>query len=123
MHRFKFVVYRPMQLLPALFGISLITFVLIYAIPGDAVRTIPGEKATPETSERVRAQFRLAGRPVAVLSRICFALSSQAEGADAEYRAPWGDVRLPVHECDQENGAARKRALWIPWPYLGWGHG
>ena len=65
MHRFKFVLYRPLQLLPVLFGISLITFVLIHAIPGDPVRTILGAKATPETMERIRAQFGL-DKPILV---------------------------------------------------------
>ena len=65
MHRFKFVLYRPIQLLPVLFGISLISFVLIHAIPGDPVRTILGAKATPEAIERIRAQFGL-DKPIMV---------------------------------------------------------
>jgi len=65
MHRFRFVLYRPLQLLPVLFGISVITFVLIHAIPGDPVRTILGPKATVEAITRVRAQFGL-DKPVVV---------------------------------------------------------
>jgi peptide/nickel transport system permease protein len=59
MHRFRFVLYRPLQLLPVLFGISIVSFVLIHAIPGDPVRAIIGPKATPEVIERVRAQYGL----------------------------------------------------------------
>jgi peptide/nickel transport system permease protein len=65
MHRFRFVLHRPFQLLPVLFGISIVTFVLIHAIPGDPVRTILGAKATPEVIERVRAEYGL-DRPVMV---------------------------------------------------------
>ena len=50
MQRFKFVLYRPVQLIPVLFGISIITFVMIQSIPGDPIRTLLGIKATPERS-------------------------------------------------------------------------
>jgi ABC-type dipeptide/oligopeptide/nickel transport system permease component len=65
MHRFRFVLYRPLQLLPVLFGISIVSFVLVHAIPGDPVRAIIGPKATPEVIERVRAQYGL-DQPVVV---------------------------------------------------------
>jgi ABC-type dipeptide/oligopeptide/nickel transport system permease component len=65
MHRYRFVLHRPLQLLPVVFGISIVTFVLIHAIPGDPVRTIIGAKATPEVIERVRAEYGL-DRPVLV---------------------------------------------------------
>ena len=59
MQRFKFVLYRPVQLIPVLFGISIITFVTIQSIPGDPVRTLLGIKATPEAVERIRAHYGL----------------------------------------------------------------
>jgi ABC-type dipeptide/oligopeptide/nickel transport system permease component len=65
MYRYRFVLHRPWQLLPVLFGISIVTFLLIHAIPGDPVRTIIGAKATPEVIERVRAEYGL-DRPVLV---------------------------------------------------------
>lgn len=65
MHRFRFVLYRPFQLLPVLLGISIVSFVLVHAIPGDPVRALIGPKATPEVIERVRAQYGL-DQPVAV---------------------------------------------------------
>ena len=55
----------PLQLLPVLFGISIVTFVLVHAIPGDPVRAIIGPKATPEVIERMRAQYGL-DQPVLV---------------------------------------------------------
>jgi peptide/nickel transport system permease protein len=57
--RFRFVLYRPLQLLPVLVGISIITFVLIRSIPGDPARVLLGTKSTPEAIERIRAQFGL----------------------------------------------------------------
>lgn len=59
MHRFRFVLTRPFQLIPVLFGISVITFVLVRSIPGDPARLILGTKATPAALERIRAQFGL----------------------------------------------------------------
>ncbi|WP_374369848.1 ABC transporter permease [Dongia sp.] len=59
LHRYRFVLTRPLQLVPVLFGISLITFVLVRLIPGDPARVLLGTKATPEAIERIRAQFGL----------------------------------------------------------------
>jgi peptide/nickel transport system permease protein len=59
MHRFKFVLYRPLQLVPVLFGISVITFVLIHAIPGNPARLLLGARATAEAIAAIRKQFGL----------------------------------------------------------------
>jgi len=59
MHRFNFVIFRPIQMIPVLFGISLITFILIHAIPGDPVRILLGPRATREVIEAVHAQYGL----------------------------------------------------------------
>jgi len=59
MHRYRFVLARPFQLIPVLIGISLVTFVLVRSIPGDPARLILGTRATPQALERVRAQFGL----------------------------------------------------------------
>lgn len=59
MERFRFVLYRPFQLVPVLMGISIITFVLIRSIPGDPARILLGTKSTPDAIERIRAQFGL----------------------------------------------------------------
>ncbi|HMG51295.1 MAG TPA: ABC transporter permease, partial [Inquilinus sp.] len=59
MHRFRFVLTRPLQLIPVLFGISIITFVLVRSIPGDPARVLLGFKATPDAIARIRAQFAL----------------------------------------------------------------
>ncbi|KQY15146.1 ABC transporter permease [Rhizobium sp. Root482] len=59
MHRYKFVLYRPLQLLPVLLGISIITFVLVRLIPGDPARVILGTRATPTALARIREQYGL----------------------------------------------------------------
>ena len=59
MHRYAFVLYRPLQLIPVLFGISVLSFILVKSIPGDPVRTLLGTKGTPEAVERIRALYGL----------------------------------------------------------------
>jgi peptide/nickel transport system permease protein len=58
-HRFRFVLTRPLQLVPVLLGISIITFILVRSIPGDPARVLLGTKSTPEAIARIRAQFGL----------------------------------------------------------------
>lgn len=59
MHRYKFVLYRPIQLLPVLFGISVVTFVLVRFIPGDPARVLLGARATPTAIANIRRQYGL----------------------------------------------------------------
>ena len=59
MHRYRFVLTRPLQFLPVLFGISVITFVLVRLIPGDPARNILGTRATPAALASIRAQYGL----------------------------------------------------------------
>ena len=59
MHRYKFVLYRPLQFLPVLFGISIITFILVRMIPGDPARVLLGTRSTPEAIANIRAQYGL----------------------------------------------------------------
>jgi peptide/nickel transport system permease protein len=59
MHRFKFVIYRPIQMIPVLIGITLITFILIHSIPGDPVRILLGPRATKEVIKAVHAKYGL----------------------------------------------------------------
>ncbi len=57
--RYRFVLSRPLQLLPVLFGISLITFVLVRSIPGDPARALLGSRSTPDALLKIRAQYGL----------------------------------------------------------------
>ena len=59
MHRFRFVLLRPLQFIPVLFGISIITFVLVRLIPGDPARILLGARATPTAIANIRAQYGL----------------------------------------------------------------
>ena len=59
MHRYRFLLFRPLQLLPVLFGISILTFVMVRSIPGDPARILLGVRSTPAALARVRAQFGL----------------------------------------------------------------
>ncbi len=59
MHRYKFVLYRPFQFLPVLFGISVVTFVLVRLIPGDPARVLLGARATPTAIANIRRQYGL----------------------------------------------------------------
>jgi peptide/nickel transport system permease protein len=59
MHRYAFVLTRPLQLIPVLFGISVLSFFLVKSIPGDPVRVLLGTKSTPEAVARIRAQYGL----------------------------------------------------------------
>ena len=59
MHRYKFILTRPVQFLPVIFGISVITFVLVRLIPGDPARNILGTRATPTALANIRAQYGL----------------------------------------------------------------
>lgn len=59
MHRYKFILTRPVQFLPVIFGISVITFILVRLIPGDPARNILGTRATPTALANIRAQYGL----------------------------------------------------------------
>ncbi|MEP3279246.1 MAG: ABC transporter permease [Stappiaceae bacterium] len=55
----NFLIRRVLQSLLILLGISLITFVLLYALPADPVRQIAGRSATPQTVQNIREQLGL----------------------------------------------------------------
>lgn len=59
MERFRFVLYRPIQLIPVLFGVSAVSFLLVRSIPGDPVRILLGTRASAEVIAKVRAQYGL----------------------------------------------------------------
>ncbi len=65
MDRFAFLLRRPAQLVPVLFGISLITFILVQMTPGDPVRMMLGPRASEEAIAFVRARYGL-DQPVLV---------------------------------------------------------
>jgi peptide/nickel transport system permease protein len=52
-----YILKRALLFIPTLLGITLITFVLIQSLPGDPVAGMAGERATPETIARIRAEL------------------------------------------------------------------
>ena len=92
MHRFKFVLYRPIQLLPVLFGISVVTFVLVQLIPGDPARILLGPKATEEAIAAVRERFGLDATLIVQYGHFIANLMQGDMGRSVIYRAPVLDV-------------------------------
>ena len=54
-----FIARRLIQTIPVLFGISILTFILIYYLPADPARMYAGPSATVETVDRIRHQLGL----------------------------------------------------------------
>lgn len=63
MKKTSLVLHRLWQMLPVLIGISIVTFLLAQAIPGDPVRLIVGPRAPTSVIESVRERYGL-DRPV-----------------------------------------------------------
>ncbi|MBL8893103.1 MAG: ABC transporter permease [Rhizobiales bacterium] len=59
MDRYAFILRRPLQLVPVLLGISLITFILVQLMPGDPVRIMLGPRASEEAIAAVRSHYGL----------------------------------------------------------------
>ncbi|UOK70378.1 ABC transporter permease [Ancylobacter polymorphus] len=59
MRRYAFILTRPLQFVPVVFGVSLVTFVLVRMIPGDPARVLLGARATPTAIANIRAQYGL----------------------------------------------------------------
>lgn len=55
----KFILRRLLLLIPILLGLTVIIFMFIRLLPGDPAGAILGERATPESLERVRAALGL----------------------------------------------------------------
>ncbi len=53
------IVRRLLQLFAVMFGISVVTFVLLHLAPGDPARLLAGDRASPETLAAIRAQYGL----------------------------------------------------------------
>lgn len=56
---FQYTIRRMLQLIPVLFGMTFIVFMIIRAIPGDPAQTILGQQATKEAVAALRAQLGL----------------------------------------------------------------
>ena len=58
-----YILKRIVLFIPTLLGITLITFFLIRSLPGDPVANMVGERATPETVARIRAEIGIDKAP------------------------------------------------------------
>jgi ABC-type dipeptide/oligopeptide/nickel transport system permease component len=52
-----YILKRILLFVPTLLGITLITFILMQSLPGDPVSGMAGERASPETLARIRAEL------------------------------------------------------------------
>ena len=59
MHRYRFILFRPLQVVQVLFGMSVITFAQVRLIPGDPARILLEARATPTALANIRAQYGL----------------------------------------------------------------
>jgi peptide/nickel transport system permease protein len=55
----KYLVRRLLWVVVVLFFVSIITFLLAFAVPGDPAKSIAGVHATPEVLDRIRAELGL----------------------------------------------------------------
>jgi peptide/nickel transport system permease protein len=55
----RYAAGRVLAMVPVLFGVSIVVFLLIRLIPGNPAISILGERATPELVERVKNQLGL----------------------------------------------------------------
>ncbi len=55
----KYIVRRLLWMVVVLFFVSLITFLLAYAVPGDPAKSVGGVHATPDVLERIRVELGL----------------------------------------------------------------
>jgi peptide/nickel transport system permease protein len=53
----RFVLRRLLLMIPVLFGLSVLLFAWVRALPGDPARALLGEKATPQSIAAVNAQY------------------------------------------------------------------
>lgn len=56
---FEYIVRRLLMMIPVLLGVMLITFLLMFVIPGDPVGNMMGQRMDEDTIQRIRAQLHL----------------------------------------------------------------
>lgn len=88
MKTLRFIVLRLIQAIPVLLGVSIITFMLMAASPGDPVRLLVGDRASPETIAAIRAQYGLDQPLLVQYFTYIKNLVSGDLGASLRYRVP-----------------------------------
>ena len=56
---FAYIVRRALILIPTLFGVSLIVFMMLHLTPGDPAELLLGERATDEALHEIRLHLGL----------------------------------------------------------------
>ena len=59
MNLFRYIVRRLLLIIPVLIGVSVLTFCLVYLVPGDPARLAAGPQATQAMYEQIREEFGL----------------------------------------------------------------
>jgi len=84
----RYILPRPLQTVPVLFGVSLLAFAIMHVVPGDPVRLIAGPDAPESVVARVRAELGLE-RPLHVQYFSFLARALQGDlGRSLRSRAP-----------------------------------
>lgn len=55
----KYILKRLLYLIPVLFGVTLLVFVIMSVAPGDPAKVILGDQATPEAIVQLREELGL----------------------------------------------------------------
>ncbi len=92
MGRYAFLLRRPLELIPVLIGISLITFILLQLTPGDPARLMLGPKASADAIAAVRERYGL-DQPVFVQYLYYIANVLRGDlGQSLSFRSPIGPI-------------------------------
>ena len=59
----EYIIRRTLAMIPVMFGILLLAFIVLYLIPGDPAATVAGPRASPEALKAIAGQMGL-DRPV-----------------------------------------------------------
>lgn len=65
-----YIVKRLLQAIPVIFGVSVLTFVLMILVPGDPAQKLLGQRASPEAVDELRSRLGLSDPPVQQYLRI-----------------------------------------------------
>ncbi|NLG09183.1 MAG: ABC transporter permease [Deinococcales bacterium] len=65
-----YVAKRLLQAIPVLFGVSLLTFIMMIMVPGDPAQKLLGQRASPEAVQELRTRLGLNDPPVQQYVRI-----------------------------------------------------
>lgn len=88
MDTIRFIAWRLLQSVPVLLGVSIITFTLMAATPGDPIRLLVGDRASPELIATVRDRYGLDDPILAQYFTYLKNLLIGDLGASLRYRVP-----------------------------------